>query len=154
MEDFASLFVALGLMLPLAAIGLTTVAAFVLMPILGLVSEWSFRRIFFTSFLIGLLAPIIAGVSLASSAQRLMDGRDMEQILEQVIPGGEERIEELRQAGERGREIVEAAERGEITEEQAKEQLEQLFQEETGFQVDLEDVQIEAREGGLRIETE
>lgn len=138
----------------LAALGLTTLCAFILMPVLGLITEWSFRRIFFTSFLLSLFAPIVAAVSLAQSVDRMMDGRDLREVITQTIPGGEERMEQWEEAGERARETVRAAERGEITEEEAERRLEQIINEQTGVQIDLEDVVIEPEEGVLRIETQ
>ncbi|MEM7779122.1 MAG: hypothetical protein AAF697_01880 [Pseudomonadota bacterium] len=149
-----TLFAFLLTMPLLAALGLTTLAAFILMPILGLVSEWSFKRIFFVSFFLGLIAPVIVGVSLAQSANEFIGGRDLRDVIAESIPNGEQRLEQWEQAGERAEEIVRAAETGEISEENAKQQLEALINEQTGFQVDLDDVQIDTREGGLRIESQ
>ena len=138
----------------LAALGLTTLAAFVLMGLMGLVTEWSFRRIFVTSFLLGLAAPLIAAISLGQAAERALDGRDLRDVIAQNIEGGEERLREWEQAGEQAQEIIDSAERGEISEQEAERQLEQLIEEQTGFEVDLEDVQIDQQEGGVRIETQ
>lgn len=63
-ETIIGILVALPL---LAAVGITTVAAFAIMAVLGLLTEFSFKRIFFVSYGVALLAPLIAMGALFST---------------------------------------------------------------------------------------
>lgn len=63
-ETIIGLLVALPL---LAAVGITTLAAFAIMTVLGLLTEFSFKRIFFVSYGVALLAPLLAMGALLST---------------------------------------------------------------------------------------
>ena len=152
MEPFEPLIAALLLMPLFAAVGVTTVAAFALMGVFGLVTEWSFKRVFFTSFALGLLAPIIVAAAIGNSVEEALDGRDVREVIAQNIPGAEQQMQQWEEAGQRMQEIGEAAERGEITEDEAREQIRQIINERTGLQINLDDVQIDVDD--LRAEIE
>lgn len=63
-ETIIGLLVALPL---LAAVGITTLAAFAIMAVMALLTEFSFKRIFFVSYGVALLAPLFALGALAST---------------------------------------------------------------------------------------
>lgn len=108
----------------LAAVGLTTVVALGLMMGLGLLTEMSFKRLFFVSFGMALVAPLLVGGALFSAIEDGTIPNDLRASLEEVanLPvdhGGdwEQNWQEaFREIGEIG-EIGEQAERGEISEE-------------------------------------
>lgn len=154
MENLETLIVTLALMPLFAAIGVTTIAAFALMTVLGLVTEWSFKRIFFASFLMGLIAPILVGAALASSFSEMLDGREFRDVVVQTFPEAEERMRDLEQIGPRVQEIEQQFEDGEISRNEARDQIEQVIQEQTGVQINLDDVEMEIDGGTLRIEND
>ncbi|BDI61327.1 hypothetical protein [Qipengyuania nanhaisediminis] len=69
MGDLGDMILALGVLVALASLGLGTLLALGLMALLGLVSEWSFRRIFFLSFGLALLVPVLLGGALVGVLQ-------------------------------------------------------------------------------------
>jgi len=60
--------IALALVL-LALIGVVTVAAIPLMVVMSLLTEMSFKRVFFASFALALLAPILLGVAIGEAVE-------------------------------------------------------------------------------------
>lgn len=92
MEFLGGLAVAFAIMVPLAAVGIVTLAAFAMMVLFGLLTEWSFKRNFITSFAVGLLAPfvvaaLVAGAIEDGSLQRELQGAvtvegDLDELLE------------------------------------------------------------------------
>jgi len=66
MEFYGPIVVAL---LPLAILGVVTLAAIPLMAVMSLLTEMSFKRVFFTSFALALLAPILLGVAIGSAVE-------------------------------------------------------------------------------------
>ena len=131
MEVLGGLVLSLVLMVLLAGLGLVTVAGLALMMVLGLLTTWSFRRIFFVSFGLGLLAPLILAGATYSALEDGSLERDLRRDLEGVIDlpddvaggwGGNwrEKVEQIEKiAGE--------ADRGDITEDQARDQIRDLF---------------------------
>ncbi|MEM6856441.1 MAG: hypothetical protein AAF559_01095 [Pseudomonadota bacterium] len=71
MEIIGGIVLSLVAMVLLAALGLTTVFAIGFMMILGLLTNMSFKRLFFVSFAMGLAAPILLG---AATMAALEDG--------------------------------------------------------------------------------
>jgi hypothetical protein len=166
-------FVLLLLMTPvLAAIGITTLAAFAIMTLLGLLSDMSFKRLFFVSFFMGLAAPVMLSMLVFSSIADGTFERDLREGFEQFVDlppdeggnlGGA--LGELQQIG---REV----DRGNLSEEEAEERIRELFigsrdapvgqEDETaligedtpgepGLQVNIDGVQISGEREGLRI---
>lgn len=154
MDSLETLILSIAMLPVFAAIGITTIAAFALMAVMGLITEWSFRRIFFTSFLLGLIAPIIVGVAVQSAVVDLMDGRDLREVVTQTLPGAEERIREFEEIGPRVREIEQQLESGDISRNEARDRIEQVIEEQTGVEVNLDGVQIEMNDGALQIEND
>lgn len=84
-ELLSGLAILLLVLTLLAAVGLVTLAAFALMAALGLITDWSFKKIFFISFALGLFAPILAGGAVGSA---IADGslqRELQQGLNDSI---------------------------------------------------------------------
>ena len=72
----------------LALLGVVTAAAIPLMLLLGLLTEMSFKRVFFVSFAMALMAPILLGVAIGEavqdgSIQREIEG-DLGSVLSQI----------------------------------------------------------------------
>ena len=154
MVDLETLLVALVLSPIFAAIGLTTVVAFGLMGLFSLVSEWSFKRIFYTSFLMALAAPIVLGIATVSA---IADGslqRELRDGVAQVLPGAEEIGQSWQEIGPRVREVRADLEAGEIDEDEARQRIEQVINEQTGIEVNLDGVTVEGESRTIRIESD
>ena len=111
----------------LAALGITTLAAFAIMSVLGLLTDMSFKRLFFVSFFMGLAAPILLGGAVFAAFEDGSFERDLRDGVEQLT---DVRMEDGRQLGGTLGELQEigrAVERGDITEEQAEERVRELF---------------------------
>ncbi|MGB3469420.1 MAG: hypothetical protein WBA51_01190 [Erythrobacter sp.] len=140
MEVFGGLIVSLMLMVLLAGLGLATLAALALMMVLGLLTEMSFRRIFFVSFAMGLIAPIVlAGATYAAFEDGSLE-RDLRAELGEVITlpddvGGTwgDTLTELQ-------DIQREVEQGDITEDEAEARVKELFTGDNGVPLDLEDL--------------
>jgi len=87
MEILSGLAAAFGLMIALAALGVTSLAAFALMGALGLITDWSFRRIFFVAFALGLFAPVILAVNIGNTLSSEDFQRDLQRELLEKVPG-------------------------------------------------------------------
>lgn len=148
MEILGGILLALVL---LAVLGTVTVAAFGLMVALGLITDWSFRRIFFVSFALGLFAPIVAAVMLGNAIEDGSLGDDLRDEITQAFPQSEGMVERLREIGPRVEDVQRRIESGEIDQQQGRDEIEQIINEQTGVQLDLDGIQIEGNDG-LRIE--
>jgi len=138
MEVFGGLIFSLMLMVLLAGLGLVTVAALALMIVLGLLTEMSFRRLFFVSFALGLLAPILAAGATYSAFQDGSLERDLSEGFGEVVTlpddvGGtwSDTLTELQ-------DIQRQVEQGEVTEEEAESRVNDLFTGENGVPLELE----------------
>ena len=65
----SEIFLGLGVLVTLAAMGVSTLVAFGLMALMGFVTEMSFRRIFFLSFGMTLLPSVLLGAILIGVLQ-------------------------------------------------------------------------------------
>ncbi|MEM9312837.1 MAG: hypothetical protein AAGA34_15450, partial [Pseudomonadota bacterium] len=63
MEFLGGLVLSIVAMVLLALVGLTTVFALGFMTVLGLLTEMSFKRLFFVSFAMALAAPVLLGLA-------------------------------------------------------------------------------------------
>ena len=111
----------------LAAIGITTLAAFAIMSVLGLLTDMSFKRLFFVSFFMGLAAPILLGGAVFAAFEDGSFERDLRDGIEQFVDLPEDGGRNF--GGTLGalQEIGRSVERGDITEEQAEERVRELF---------------------------
>ena len=133
-------FVVVLLMMPvLAAIGVTTLAAFALMSVLGLLTELSFKRLFFVSFFMGLAAPLMLGAAIFSSFDDGTFERDLRDGIEQLTDARMENGQPLGGTLGELQKIGQSVEEGELSEQEAEERIRELF---VGSQADAP-VQIE-----------
>ncbi|MEM6493977.1 MAG: hypothetical protein AAF650_06315 [Pseudomonadota bacterium] len=162
MEILAGIALSIVALVLLALVGLTSIVALGLMTILGLLSDMSFKRLFFVSFGMALVAPVLLGMATFSafadgSLERdLRDGlSELGALPDDTYGGGEfsgfagenwqDTLEELQSIGRE-------RDSGELTEEQARQRLRQLFDGSGGVTIDLQGGD-EAQEGEtLRIE--
>ncbi|TRD12458.1 hypothetical protein FGU71_11680 [Erythrobacter insulae] len=127
----------------LTLLGSVTALAFASMVLLGLVTEMSFRRLFFVSFGIGLLAPLGLAIWASSAVSEESFQLELLTELNQVVSGSENvmgalpRIQELRQQ----------LSDGTITPDEFETQLEQLIEETSGAQIELEGPEITPEAG-------
>ncbi|MEP3420900.1 MAG: hypothetical protein ABJN35_04140 [Erythrobacter sp.] len=134
MEVLGGVLLAIAGIVLLAAIGLTTVVALILMAVLGFITEMSFKRLFFVSFGLGLLAPILFGIGVSSVLSDNSIQREIMSELNQSISGPENVIEVIPRISE----LREQLNDGTITPDQFEEQLEALIEERTGSQIELD----------------
>lgn len=152
MEIVGGIVVGLVLLTILAAIGVTTVVAFGLMALLGLVTEMSFKRVFFASFMMALAAPLLLGIAGfavvedGSLERELRDGIG-ETI---VIPTGDSA--EWREAIPRIRDLRDDLREGRIDSEEFERELEQLIDETTSVRIDVEGIDASEAEDAITIE--
>ena len=127
----------------LSLLGSVTVLALASMAVLGLTTEMSFRRLFFVSFAIGLLAPLLLVIGVSSA---LSDESFQEELLTElsdVVSGSEEFTDAL----PRFRELQQQLSDGTITPDEFEAELEQLIEERSGAQVEIDGAEV-APEGG------
>ena len=129
MEILGGIFVAFMLMVVLALLGVATLAAFALMAILGLLTEMSFRRLFFVSFGLGLFAPIMLFVILGSTLNEEEVQRELREELLMSLPGTQSVPPEAIEAIPQILEWRDQMQQGDITAAQFEERLKQLAQE-------------------------
>jgi len=85
MESFGPIIALLVAMPFLAAVGITTLAAFALMTALGLLTDMSFKRLFFVSFFMGLAAPLLVGGAVFSIVDEPGFQRDLRDGFDQFV---------------------------------------------------------------------
>lgn len=135
MEIIGGILASLVIMVLLAGLGLATAVALALMALLGLLTEFSFKRIFFVSFGVGLLAPLLLGGAIVGAFQDGSLERDLRDELGQIVQLPEDVggrwSEVLPQLQEVSREV----DSGNLTEEEAEARVEAIL-------ADFEDLQI------------
>ena len=134
MEIVGGMLVALVALTVLAAVGVTTLVAFALMAVLGFVTEMSFRRTFFVSFLIALLAPIFLAIA---GGIAIEDGAldDLNQSVTISNQNGEDWVEVI----PRFEELRDRHDSGELSDAEFEAELEALIEETTGAQIEFDD---------------
>lgn len=134
MEIVGGMLVALVVLTVLAAVGVTTLVAFALMAVLGFVTEMSFRRTFFVSFLIALLAPIFLAIA---GGIAIEDGAldDLNEGVTISTQSGGEWAEAI----PRFEELREQHDSGELSDDEFEAQLEALIEETSGAQINFDD---------------
>lgn len=157
MEILGGIVLSLMLMVLLAGVGLVTVAGLALMIILGLLTNMSFKRLFFVSFGLGLLAPLLlAGVTIAAIEDGSLQ-RELRQELGGVVTLPDDMGENWEGTLDEMQRIGREVEDGTITEEQAKERFKELFGGEDGLPLRLEsgeDDASDAEESAVTVEAQ
>ena len=139
MEIIAGIALSILAMVLLAAVGLTTVVALGLMAGMGLLTDMSFKRIFFLSFGMALMAPVLVGAATFAAIEDGTLERDLRRDLDGIVQlppdaggwGGNlgETLDELREIG---REV----DRGNLSESEAEERAERIVRDVFGGDVD------------------
>ncbi|MEP0392054.1 MAG: hypothetical protein ABJ205_14400 [Erythrobacter sp.] len=119
MEILGGIVAGLVLMALLAGVGLAAIVALALMGVLYFLTELDFKKVFLISSGVGLLAPVILGLAISGAIADGSIERDLRTELGDIVqlPGdvGDRWAEALPKL----REIGEATERGELSEEEA-----------------------------------
>jgi len=119
----------------LSLVGIVTVAAIPLMLLLGLLTEMSFKRVFFASFAMALLAPILVGVAIGEAVQDGSIERDLRGVFSERIQLPDDMGDRWREALPKLQEISREADSGAISEDEAERRVQEVFS-------DFEDLQI------------
>jgi hypothetical protein len=138
MEFLGGLLVAFGALVLLAGVGLAALLALASMVVLHFLTEMSFKKVFLVSAAIGLLAPIFVGAAIGGAVADGSFERDIRSELGDVIQLPEDAGENWRQALPQLREVGEASERGELTEEEAEARVREIFSQVEGFQISFD----------------
>lgn len=153
MEVLSGILLGLVAMVLLAAVGITTLAAFAIMAVLGIVTEISFKRLFFISFGLGLLAPILVAGAIGATIDSNEFQRDFANEMGDVLPQMDGLPGNLGEAVPRIRDLRDQLRAGEITPEEFERELETLIEETSGTRIDLETGDRVEGENTLRIES-
>ena len=145
MEILGGLLVATIL---LSLLGSVTVLALASMAVLGLTTEMTFRRLFFVSFAIGLLAPILLVMGVSSALSDESFQQELLTELSDVVSGSQEFTDAL----PRFRELQQQLSDGTITPDEFEEQLEQLIEERSGAQVEIDGAEVIENDESPQIE--
>jgi hypothetical protein len=129
MEIVGGVLASLVLMVLLAGVGLASVIAFGLMALLGLLTEMSFRRVFFISFGLGLLAPLLLGGAVVGALQDGSLQRDLRDGLGEYVQLPDDMGEQWRETLPKLQEVSRDVDRGNLTEEEAERRVEQILSE-------------------------
>jgi len=118
------------------------------MAVLGLTTEMTFRRLFFVSFAIGLLAPILLVMGVSSALSDESFQQELLTELSDVVSGSQEFTDAL----PRFRELQQQLSDGTITPDEFEEQLEQLIEERSGAQVEIDGAEVIENDESPQIE--
>ena len=134
MEIVGGMLVALVVLTVLAAVGVTTLVAFALMATLGFVTEMSFRRTFFVSFLLALLAPIILAIA---GGIAIEDGAldELNQSVSISTDAGGDWVEAI----PRFQDLHDRHDSGDLSDAEFEEELRALIEETSGAQIEFDD---------------
>ncbi len=138
MEIIGGIVASLVAMALLAGVGLMTVVALAAMLVLGLLTEMSFKRIFFVSFAIGLIAPVLLGLGIGSSIadgsfERELRGElgDIVQLPDDMGGNWNEKLSELQ-------DISREVDQGNLTDEEAEARVKEIFSEFEDLQINID----------------
>jgi hypothetical protein len=150
MEVLGGLVLSVFLLVLLAGIGITTLAAFGIMTALGLLTDISFKRIFFMSFAMGLLAPLLV----AGATWSVIEDGSIERGLSEIAYAPDEATGEWSDIGTKLEEIERDAEQGDLTDAEIEARIEAVIADATGLQLDLQGVVTDANGEDLRIKAD
>jgi len=129
MEILGGILAGLVLMALLAGVGLAAIVALALMGVLYFLTELDFRKVFLISAGVGLLAPIFLGLAISGAVADGSLERDLRDELGSVVQLPDDAGEKWREALPKLREIGEASERGELSDEEAEARVREIFGE-------------------------
>ncbi|MDJ0977917.1 MAG: hypothetical protein QNI87_05215 [Erythrobacter sp.] len=152
MEVLGGIVLSVLVLALLALLGLTTVFALAFMTALGLLTDMSFKRVFFVSFAMALAAPVLLTLATYSAFEDGSLERDLRAELGDVIAIPDERVSNWQDSLDELRQIGQDVESGALTEQQAEERVKELFGASGGAALDRPEV--EAAQEGDGIQTE
>ncbi|WP_298333838.1 hypothetical protein [uncultured Erythrobacter sp.] len=138
MEILGGILAGLVLMALLAGVGIAALVALAFMVALHFLTEMSFRKVFLISSGIGLLAPIFLGLAISGA---IADGsleRDLRSEMGEFIQLPEDAGERWAEALPKLREIGEASERGELSEDEAEARVREILGEFEDLQIGID----------------
>ncbi len=127
MEIIGGILAALVLTVLLAGVGLAAIVGLGVMGVLYFLTEMDFKKVFLISAGVGLLAPILLAMGIGSAFEDGSFERDIRQELGDIVQLPDDAGEQWREALPRLREIGEASERGELSEEEAEARVQEIL---------------------------
>lgn len=154
MEIVGGIVVGLVVLTILAMVGVTTLVAFALMALLGLITEMSFKRIFFASFMMALAAPLLLGIAGFAVVEDGSLERDLREGLGEtiVIPQGDP--DQWREAIPRIRDLRDELREGRIDEDEFEREIEALIEDAVTVRIDVDGVDVVDENDAIVIETD
>ena len=152
--DFSDIIISIGVLLTLASFGIATFAAFGLMAALGLITEMSFRRIFYISFGIALFLPILFGGAMIGVLSDADVQATINESLTEALPSSEGLAEELSNLSPITEEERRGLEDGTVTEEEVEQRIEERLQRllpGADVEIDNGDIQITTPDNSVNI---
>jgi len=128
METLGDIIMALSVLTTFAALGISTLLAFAMMGALGLITEMSFKRIFFISFGAALILPILVGISTVGVVQDDQVREELAETMRDALPSTERLAEEIDNLAPITEEERRGLEDGTITEEEIEQRVEERIQ--------------------------
>lgn len=128
METLGDIIMALSVLTTFAALGISTLLAFAMMGALGLVTEMSFKRIFFISFGAALILPILVGISTVGVVQDDQTREELAEFMRDALPSSERLAEEIDNLAPITEEELRGLEDGTITEAEIEQRVEERIQ--------------------------
>jgi|GEM_PF-2838454 len=127
MEIIGPILAGLAAMAVLAGIGLAAIVGLMVMGVLYFLTDFDFKKVFLVSAGVGLLAPILLAMGIGGAIADGSFERDLRDELGGVVQFPDDAGEQWREAFPKLREIGEAADRGEITEEEAEARVREIL---------------------------
>ena len=152
--DFGEIILGLGVLLTLASFGVASFLAFGLMAALGLITEMSFKRIFFISFGLALIVPILFGGAMIGMLSQPDVQASINETLNEALPSSEGFAEELSKLSPITEEELRGLEDGSMTETEVEQRIEervQRFLPQADVEIDNGDIQITTPDNSVNI---
>ena len=153
MEYLGEILLAISIMTTLAAVGVATFLAFGLMAALGLLTELSFKRLFFLSFGAALLLPIVVGGVTIAAVQDEGVQNEIREEMRRALPPPDEMLEDMREAVPQSDGVEGEAPDGRITAEEFEQRLEELIPG-ADVQIDSDGFRITTSDGESQVQVD
>lgn len=138
MEIIGPLLAGLVTMAVLAGIGLAAIVSLMVMGVLHFLTEMDFKKVFLVSAGVGLLAPILLAASIGSALEDGSLQRDLRDVVGPYVQLPDDAGEKWAEALPKLREIGEASERGELSDEEAEARVREIFGEFQDLQIGID----------------
>ena len=138
MEIIGGIVLSILALVLLALLGLATVFALGFMTVLGLLTDLSFKRLFFVSFALGLVAPLLLGVATLTALEDGSLERDLRADLGEIIDLPEERVGDWGETLNELQDLRRDIEDGDLEDQEIEKRLEDIFSGDEGASLELE----------------